>query len=132
MASISMEIVINAGAGDVWKVIGEFATGPSRMAQGFVLDTRLEGDHRVVTFADGTTARERLVTVDDDARRLVYSIVGGTVTPEHDNAVMQVVADGERCRLVWSRDLLPDTLAAPIHKAMARGLDVIKKTLDNA
>ena len=114
MASISQEIVIEADAQDVWAVIGEFATGPSRMAPGFGVDTRPEDDCRVVTFADGTVVRERFVGVDHDARRIVYSIVGGSVVPEHDNASMQIVADGERrCRLLcgdagWSeqRDVI--------------------------
>lgn len=132
MASISREIVIEASADVVWKVIGDFATGPSNMAPGFVTDTRTEDDARIVTFANGTVVRERLVTKDDDAKRLVYSVVGGTVTPEHDNAAMQVIAEGERCRLVWTRDVLPDELATPMGEAMAYGMSVIKKTLGNA
>jgi hypothetical protein len=124
--------VIETSADDVWKVIGEFATGPSRMAPGFVVDTEAEGDERTVTFADGTVVRERRVTVDDDARRIVYSIVGGVIEPEHDNASMQVVPDGERrCRLLWLRDVLPDELAKPIAESMSQGLTVIKQTLDN-
>ncbi|RSM77048.1 SRPBCC family protein [Amycolatopsis sp. WAC 01375] len=133
MASISKEIVIESGADDVWEVIGDFGAGPSRMAPGFALDTKAETDHRVVTFADGTVVRERRVTVDNDTRRIVYSVVGGSVRPEHDSASMQVFADGERrCRLVWTRDVLPDELAAPMAEAMSRGLDVIKRTLDGA
>ena len=133
MASISREIVIEASADEVWKVISDFATGPTRMALGFVLDTRMEGDCRIVTFADGTVVRERPITIDHDARRIVYSIVGGVVTPEHDNAAMQVAEVGEhRCRLVWIRDVLPDALAAPFGKAMSDGIDAIKKTFDNA
>src|SRR4051794_8326219 len=115
MASIRKEIVIESSAEDVWEVIGDFAAGPSRMAPGFVLDTRVEADCRIVTFADGTVIRERRVSVDHDTRRIVYAVVDGTVQPEHDNASMQVFADGERrCRLVWIRDVLPDELGAPM------------------
>lgn len=131
MASIIREVVIESSADDVWKVVGDFATGPSRMAPGFVVDTVVEGDRRTVTFGNGSVAVERFVSLDDDARRLAYSVVGGTVEPEHDNAVFQVVADGERrCRVVWTRDVLPEELAAPIADAMSRGLSVIKQTLD--
>lgn len=130
MASIIREVVIESSADDVWKVVGDFATGPSRMAPGFVVDTAVEGDCRIVAFGNGSVATERFVSVDDDARRIAYSVVGGTVEPEHDNAVMQVVVDGEqRCRLVWTRDVLPEALAAPMAEAMSRGLDVIKQTL---
>ena len=131
MASIIREVVIESSADDVWKVIGEFATGPSRMAPGFVVDTQAEGDFRTVTFADGTVVTERRIGLDDNARRIAYSIVGGSVEPVHDNASMQAFPDGERrCRLVWTRDVLPDRLAAPIADSMARGLEVVKRTLD--
>ncbi|TDP97887.1 SRPBCC family protein [Labedaea rhizosphaerae] len=132
MASISKEIVIESSAEDVWEVIGDFAAGPSRMAPGFVLDTQAEGDCRIVTFVNGTVVRERRVSVDHDTRRIVYAVVGGDVQPEHDNASMQVVADGERrCRLVWIRDVLPDELSASMADAMSHGLEVIKRTLDD-
>jgi hypothetical protein len=108
MASIRKEILIEASAENVWEVIGDFAAGPSRMAPGFVLDTQVEADCRIVTFADGTVVQERRVCVDHDTRRIVYTVVGGTVQPEHDNASMQVLADGERqCLLIWIRDVLP-------------------------
>ncbi|MEU0885817.1 SRPBCC family protein [Lentzea sp. NPDC005914] len=130
MAFISREIVIESGADDVWKVIGDFERGPSRMAPGFVIHTKAEGELRVVTFADGTVVTERRISVDDDARRIAYSVVGERV--EHDNAVMQVFEDGERCRLVWSRDVLPDALVTPMSQAMEHGIKVVEKTLGNA
>jgi hypothetical protein len=131
MAHVSKEIVIESSADDVWEVIGDFAKGPSRMAPGLVVDTTADGDERTVTFADGTVVKEKRISLDHDVRRIAYSVVGGTVAPEHDNAAMQIVADGERrCRMVWTRDVLPDELAEPMGKAMAQGLTVIKKTLD--
>ncbi len=52
--------------------------------------------------------------------------------PDHDNASMQVVAEGERrCRLVWVRDVLPDGLAAPMAESMALGLAATKRAFDD-
>ena len=46
-------------------------------------------------------AREYGWSPDDEARRIVYSMVGDTVRPEHDNAAMQIVPDGaDRCRFI--------------------------------
>jgi hypothetical protein len=133
MASIIKEVRINSSADDVWKVIGDFATGPSRMARGYVVDTRVDGDHRIVTFADGAVVRERFVSVDDNARRIVYAIVDGSLQPAHDNAAMQVIADDDRgCRLVWIHDVLPDDLAVHLETSMTRGIAVIKQTLESA
>lgn len=132
MASIRKEVLIESSAEDVWEVIGDFAAGASRMAPGFVVDTRTEADCRVVTFAHGAVARERLVSLDHDMRRIVYAVVGDSLQLVHDNASMQVIADGElRCRLVWIHDVLPDDLAPSLDAAMTHGLTVIKQTLED-
>ncbi|MGP3969801.1 SRPBCC family protein [Streptomyces sp. 6N223] len=131
MASVSKETTIMSTADAVWEVIGDFETGPSRMAPGHVVGTRVDSDARVVTFADGTVARERFVSRDDDARRIVYTVVGDTLRPDHNNASMQVVADGkDHCRLTWIHDVLPDDLAVPLEAAMSQGMEIIKRTLE--
>jgi hypothetical protein len=132
MASIHTEFIVEADAARVWKTVGDWANGPADMARGHVVSSNAQGPLRVVTFADGRIARERLVTRDDVARRIVYSVIGDTVRPDHDNAVMQIVADGaDRCRFVWSRDLLPDELAEPFLAAMREAGPVIKRTLED-
>jgi len=132
MASIRTEFVIDANAGRVWQVIRDWADGPVGMAPGHVASSHAEGNIRVVTFANGTIAREQLVACDDDARRIVYSMVGDTVRPEHDNAAMQIVPDGaDRCRFVWSRDVLPDDLAEPFRMAMEEASAIIRRTLSD-
>ena len=131
MASIRTEFPIDVDASRVWQVIGDWADGPVRMARGLVVSSNAEGTVRVVTFADGMIAREQLVTREDDARRIVYSLVGDTVRPEHDNAVMQIVPEGaDRCRFIWTRDVLPDELAESLRAAMEDAGAVIKRTLE--
>ena len=131
MASIRTEFDINLDADRAWRVIGDWAKGPVGMACGHVVSSQADGDIRVVAFATGKVARERLIAHDEEMRRIVYSLIGGTVTPEHDNAVMQIVpGDSGRCRFAWSRDVLPDELAGPLHAAMEEASQVIKRTLD--
>lgn len=130
MASIRTELRINAHADDVWKVIGDFAAGPARMAPGFVVDIRTDGDCRIVTFASGTVMRERFVASDEQGRRIVYAIVGDSLHPDHHNASMQVFPDGDQaCRLVWIHDVLPDELAPRLEAAMIQAGAVIERTL---
>jgi hypothetical protein len=96
---------------------------------GFVVDTKLEEGARIVTFGNGMVARELIVDVDDDARRLVWAVVGGRFT--HHNASAQVFADGDGgTRFVWIADLLPDDIAGDIRALIEQGSAVIKKTLD--
>jgi Polyketide cyclase / dehydrase and lipid transport len=128
MASIRKEVLVDVPADFAWQAIRDVGAIHTRLAQGFVLDTRLEGDTRLVTFAGGMVARERIVDVDDNARRLAYSVVEGR--PSHHNASIQVFADGDRSRVVWIADLLPHDLAGPIGGMMEQGCAAMKRTLE--
>ena len=133
MAWIQIEFDVEADCSLVWQVIGDWADGPVRMAPGFVTSAEADGDVRVVTFADGFVARERLVSRDDQAYRIAYSLIGDALRPEHDNAVMQVVAEGpQRSHFVWSRDVLPPDAAGPLQAAMQQAAPIIKHALENS
>ena len=71
MASIRNEITIETHPEDVWAAVRDVGAVHQRLAPGFVIDCRLEEGARVVTFANGLVARELIVDVDDEARRLV-------------------------------------------------------------
>ena len=131
MATIRKDISVKAPAARVWDVIRDVGAIHTRLAPGFVVDTRMEEGARVVTFANGLVARELIVTVDDEARRLVYSVVGGAAT--HHNASFQVIptADGQTS-LVWITDVLPDNVATPLGAMIDAGSTVIRRTLDEA
>lgn len=129
MASIRKEIQIDASPADVWAAVRDWGALHERLVPGFVVDTRLDGDDRIVTFANGTVLRELLVDLDDEARRLVWSVIDGPYA--HHNASAQVFSDGENgARFVWTADLLPDELAAPTEEAMQQGTNVVKTTLE--
>jgi uncharacterized protein YndB with AHSA1/START domain len=131
MASIHKEVVVEAPPEAVWDAIREVGAIHTRLARQFVLDTRLEGDSRLVTFAGGLVARERIVDIDDSTRRLAYSVVDGR--PTHHHASIQVFAEaGGRSRIVWIADLLPDDLAPVVGDMMEQGCAAMKKTLEDA
>jgi carbon monoxide dehydrogenase subunit G len=130
MASIRKETSIDARPEDVWAALRDVGALHTRLVPGFVVDTRLEAGARIVTFGNGMVARELIVDVDDQARRLVWAVVGGRFT--HHNASAQVFADGEgRSRFVWIADLLPDEIAGDIRALIEQGSAVIKKTLES-
>ncbi len=131
MASIRKEIMINAHPNDVWAALRDWGAPHRRLVPGFVVDTRLDGRDRIVTFFTGATVREVLVDLDEDTRRLVWSVVDGPYT--HHNASAQVfTADGGSTRFVWIADLLPDEAAARTGELMDRGIHTVQQTLDNA
>ncbi len=130
MATIYKEIRLEADPGKVWDAVRDVGQVHQRLVPGILVDTRMVGNAREVRFANGLVVRELIVTLDDDARRLVYASVAGRAT--HHNASFQVFAEGEdRTRLVWITDLLPDELAVPIGKTVEQVAAVIKRTLES-
>lgn len=129
MASIHKEILLDADPEDVWAAISDVGAAHERLVPGVLVDARLDGNARVVTFANGQVVRELIVTLDHDARRFVYASVGGRAT--HHNASFQVFSDGgHRTRLVWITDVLPDELAEPIGQNVELGAAAMKRTLE--
>src|SRR5215813_7036702 len=125
MASIRKEIALDARAEEVWDAVRDVGALHERLVPGFVVDTKLEPGARLVTFANGMVARELIVTVDDPARRLVWAVVGSPRLAHH-NGALEVRAEGERTRIVWTADLLPDESAALIAPMMEAGMAAMK------
>ncbi|WP_316181263.1 MULTISPECIES: SRPBCC family protein [unclassified Bradyrhizobium] len=120
MASIQKDIPIAASAAAVWDAVRDFGAVHTRLAPGFVVDCQLDGDVRIVTFANGNVARERLVSCDEAQQRLVYTIESERVT--HHNASVQIIPDGAQgCRMLWITDVLPHAIAPYIEQQMALG-----------
>jgi len=128
MASIHKDFPVDAPADEVWDALRDFGAVHTRLAPGFVTDCKLDGEARIVTFANGTTARELLVHSDDERRRLVYAIISERL--KQHSASAQVIADGEaRCRLVWITDVLPHEIAPYISAQMDAGVAAMQKAL---
>ncbi len=126
MASIHKDIPIDAQPADVWAAVRDFGAVHQRLAPGFVIDARLDGDARIVTFANGNVAREQLVDCDEARRRLVYAIANERVS--HYSASVQVLADGEaRSRLIWIVDVLPHEIAPYIDAQMDQAALAMRK-----
>jgi len=128
MASIHKDFPVDAPADEVWDALRDFGAVHTRLAPGFVTDCKLDGEARIVTFANGTTARELLVDSDDERRRLVYAIISERL--KQHSASAQVIADGEaRCRFVWITDVLPHEIAPYISAQMDAGVAAMQKAL---
>jgi hypothetical protein len=123
MASIHKDIPLDAHPDDVWAAVRDFGAVHQRLAPGFVREAR------IVTFANGTVARELLVDCDEPRRRLVYAVVSERV--KHYNASVQLTADGEaRTRLIWIVDVLPHAIAAYIDAQMEQAALAMQKALE--
>lgn len=130
MASIHKEVSIAAPADQIWSALRDVGALHTRLVTGFVTDCRLDGDVRIVHFANGMVVRELIVDVNDDDRRVAWAAVEGRLT--HHNASAQVFAEGSnQSRVVWIADLLPNELAPAIAGMIDQGLTAMKKTLES-
>src|ERR1700721_4098617 len=120
MATIRSELKTRAAVGDVWSAIRDIGALHTRLVPGFVTDTKVEPGARIVTFVNGMVLREPIVTLDDEARRLVWTAEGGRA--RHYNAALQVSELGGRLTsVVWIADFLPDGIEGFLSQAIKAG-----------
>lgn len=131
MASLRKEIIINATPAYAWAALADWGGVHTRLAKGFVVDTKVDGEDRIVTFFNDDVVRERFVDRDDQARRLVWAVSDGQMGLEHYNGSAQVIDEGNgQTRFVWTTDLLPHEMAPAIGQLMERGIAAVKTTLE--
>jgi hypothetical protein len=129
MGTIRSELKTRAPASEVWSAIRDIGALHTRLVPGFVVDTKLEPGARVVTFVNGVTLREPIVTLDDEARRLVWTAEGGRT--RHYNAALQVseLPNG-LTSIVWTADFLPDDIRGYLLQAIEAGMAAMQRSLD--
>jgi carbon monoxide dehydrogenase subunit G len=128
MASIRKEVHIDASPEQVWDALRDVGALHTRLCPGFVKDTRLEDNSRVVTFGNGMTAREDIVSIDESRKRVAWAIVGQQF--HHYQGAARVEPDGTGSHFIWTADVLPDDLAGNVDQMMTAGIAVIKETLE--
>lgn len=132
MASIRVEVVIDALPEYIWDVLRDVGAVHRRLLPGRVTGCRAEGDQRLLTFPDGHVVRELIVAIDDDRRRLAYAVVAGARPPAaHHHASFEVEPEGDRAgRLIWTTDVLPHSLAPVVRGRMEAGAAEMKEAIE--
>ena len=130
MATIRKEMLLAAPIEKVWRALADFQQVHTRLAPGFVVDSKPDGDTaRIITFANGSVVKETLVTRDGDRHRLVYVVSSERIA--HHNASAELVAEGPaHCRFVWTTDVLPNEIAPYIDAQMDEGAKAMKAALE--
>lgn len=129
MTSIYREFIVGADPNRVWSAIQDVGAIHQRLAKGFVVDTQLEGDVRTVTFKNGVVVKERILGVDSQNKRMVYTILSDKF--EYHNAAFQVFAEANRqTRIIWTADVLPNEMETYLAEMTDRAIEAIKGTLE--
>ncbi len=107
MASAKAEASIACKPDDIWKVVREF--GDLSYMPGIDSCT-VDGDVRTVGTM-GIEVKEQLRDLDDDTRRISYSIVESPMSNMTSHlATIGIDAEGEGSHLTWTVEVEPDEL----------------------
>ncbi len=129
MGTIRSELKTAAKASDVWSAIRDIGALHTRLVPGFVVDTKLEPGARVVTFVNGVTLREPIVSLDDAARRRVWAHEGGRAQQYNGAREVSELPDGPTS-VVWTADFLPDDVHGYFSQAIEAGMAAMQRALD--
>jgi len=133
MASIDKSVRIAIAPAEVWDAVRDVGAIHERLAPGVVTDTQMLADvatpTRRVTFAHGPVVDEMIIDIDDERRRLVWSIRAERIV--HHNGAMQVHDDGAGgSHVSWIADVLPDALVGVFAPTMEASLQAMKRHLE--
>ena len=109
MATIYKKLKVNAPSDKVWRKVAD--VGGVHKLLGVITESHLEGDTRYCTTAQGGTLKERIVSIDNNLKRISYSITSSPFGFEYHASSWQVTADGDGSIVEWFTDVKPDTAA---------------------
>ncbi len=127
MATIRKRIEVAAGPEKVWEKLSK--VGEISKLIGFVSDSVLTGDTRVCSLAQGGSLKEKIVTVDAEARRVVYTITESPLNMAFHAASMEIEAAGDGTAMTWTVDLLPAEAAEQMEPMLAAAMEDMKSSL---
>ena len=83
-----------------------------------------------MTFANGMTVRERILDLDEERRRVAYTVIDAPGLAYH-HASMQIDDEGPgRCRFLWVTDFLPAEARDSLMPLIEQGSAALKANLE--
>ena len=124
MATDEVVIDVNGAADEVWAIIGDFdgADNLFPAIEKITLEDSDAGHDRIISMF-GMDIRERLISKDDEARVLVYSVID---LPKH-LASITVTPTDSGSSVSWKFDVEPDNMAEMLHGTYQGGLEELAR-----
>jgi hypothetical protein len=132
VATIRQDISVRCSPAAVWDAVRDLEAVHQRLVPGHAVAATVVGDTRILTMPNGAVVRELILGLDDERRRLAYSVIETPMPITSHHATFEVFPEGDGTLLVWTTDALPDSLEPEIRARTARGAAVIKQTLEAA
>ena len=129
MADGKAEVSIDRSPDEVWKLLREFG-GLADWMPG-IESCRVDGDVRTLQTM-GIEIKEQLRSLDDDARRISYSVVESPMgNLESHLATISVDSAGTGTHVTWAVEVAPDELLALFQGVYDGALVEFKKQLES-
>ncbi len=127
MGSIHKEILLDVPVQMAWAALRDVGAAHT-LFRGILTDCEYEDGVRTVTFEGGMLVQERIIDVNDDERRVAYSVLGNLF--DFHSASMQIMSAGQgRSRFVWITDFLPEERYEMLMPFMEQGSNALAKEL---
>ena len=118
MASIHLETTLAVSPDELWASVRDVGAVSNMLD--VVSESSIDGDKRSCVMADGGVLAETILSVDDDHRRVGYTITGSPFPIEAHAASMQVFdAGGGKSTFRWITDIKPDAMADGLRPMLA-------------
>ena len=90
----------------------------------------MDGDYRLCSLSEDGQLKELIVSVDDERRRLAYSIQESPFNFAYHISSMQVTpGEGKGARLVWITDVKPDGVVPDLEQAIDAAASSLQQAL---
>lgn len=102
MPTVQKDITIDAEADQVWRIAGD----PAQISDWLppIESSRVEGDHRSCTLADGGQIEERILEHSDEERRYRYEILEGPMPLSSYVSSLEVADHDGHAHVTWTAE----------------------------
>ncbi|MER5791473.1 SRPBCC family protein [Streptomyces sp. NPDC059627] len=120
MTTLRFDTRVEQDPDRVWAVLTDVNTIPQWFPA--VREAYFDGVHRHLSTPQGTL-KALVVTKNDELRRFQYRFVEGLPEPiEFHLGTIDVLPDGDGSRVVYSQEILPESLAPIVERAVGEGI----------
>ncbi|MER5452740.1 SRPBCC family protein [Streptomyces sp. NPDC002766] len=125
MATLRFDTQVKQDPDHVWAVLCDVSKIPEWLP--VVQEAYFDGVHRQLT-GPGGQLKSLVVTKDDKLRRFQYRVVEGLPQPaDFHLGTIDVLADGDGARVIYSREILPDSLSPVFEQVVSTAIAGIDK-----
>lgn len=126
MATIYLETTLDVSPDKLWADVSDVG-GVSGLLD-IITESSADGDKRTCTMADGGVLAETIFAIDNEHRRVGYTITDSPFPIEAHAASMQVIDAGNgKSAFRWITDVKPDALAEPLSSMLSAEITQLEK-----